>query len=569
MDPRRSRRHSRGGWALVALLSCVALLVFAPGALAAKGTAKISGTVTEASGSHNPIDGVEVEAFTATREVVGSAKTGPSGDYTIEGLAPGSYEVGFYPSQPSLYAPRYYNERASLSEAEAVSIVTEGEERSGIDAQLHEGGKITGEVTDTSGAGLENIEVFVSAASGNEGFLGEYEALTGAGGKYTVTGLPKGSYTVEFYPRYGLGLNFVPQYYEEKSLFSDATPVDIKVEGEVQPGIDAKLQEGGKVSGTVTDAVTHKPLAGVEVVASGAVGGGEEGFGGYAETNANGEYTILGLGSGTYKIEFSGPGGPTKDEYITQYYNGQSSFASGNLVTANQGSTTPGINAALVRKAPVNTAGPVASGTPAAGHALSCAKGSWTGEATLSYTYQWLRNGNAIAGANGSLYGVQTADQGTGLACKVTATNKHGTASAVSNTLTVPVPLPPPPPPKPVLTLLSFKITISGGSARVPIACANATCTGTIALTEQIVVKHRHHGRTRSKKETLVLGEVYYGLAAGHSATIAVYLTSTGRHALARARHHRLRVKVIAYVTGGASARESAVLSEIVRHRHR
>jgi 5-hydroxyisourate hydrolase-like protein (transthyretin family) len=550
--------------ALAALVGCVALFALAPSALASTGTGRISGTV-EAGGK--PAESVSVEVFTAGRELVGSATTNASGTYEVASLAAGSYKVEFIPGHGSMDAPQFYSGKPSFAEATEV-LVEEEKTHSGIDAELHEGGSITGTVTGAGTGGLEHVDVFVSIAG--EELIGGGFAVTGAAGKYEIKGLPTGSYTVEFYPEYGYGLNFVPQYYENADLLGDAKKVSV-TEGTNTPGINAELKEGGKISGTVTDASTHKPVANVYVSAYKTSGGGEEGFEeNYAKTNASGEYTIIGLVSGTYKVEFEAEPG-TGTEYIKQYYNDEPAFASANPVTANQGSTTPGINAALVRKAPVNTAGPVASGVPVAGHALSCSTGSWTGEPTLTYTYAWLRNGVAIAGADGSLYGVQTADQGKGLACRVTATNKHGSASAVSNTLTVQVPKPPPPPPspKPQVKLLNPYIVASGRSARVPIACARVTCTGTIELIERIVVRHRHHGRTRTRRETIVLASGSYALGAGQSATVFVHLTHAGRKALARARHHRLLIRVIASVAGGATARESALLSEVFRHRHR
>jgi len=135
--------------------------------------------------------------------------------------------------------------------------------------------------------------------------------------------------------------------------------------------------------------------------------------------------------------------------------------------------------------------------------------------------------------------------------------NKHGSSGVMGSTLSVPAVLPP----APVVRLLSAKILVSGGSARVPIACAQATCTGTIELIERIVIRRRHHGRTRLRRETVVLGRGAYALSADHSATIPVHLTHTGRRALARARHHRLPVTAQVSVTGGTAIRGSIVLS--------
>lgn len=532
-------------WVLAMLLGCVALLAIAPAALAASGTGKIEGKVTEASSPSTGIQNVQVEVFNAGDQYLTSAFTNANGEYTATGLPAGSYEVKFYPSFESKYAPQWWNNEPSFAKGTAVNV-EEAKTTSGIDAELREGGQISGTVTDTGHAGLGHIIVSVISVSGSEEFFfGQTE--TKANGEYTMMGLAAGEYTVEFYPNSSFGLNFVPQYYNNEPSFSKANPVKVEEEKTTSP-IDAELQVGGEITGTVTDASTHKPLAEVAVYAEGA----GEGFG-YAETNANGEYTISGLASGSYNVEFYYEE-KGKTEYIAQTHEG---------VEVTREQTTTGINAAMVRKAPVNTVAPVASGTPAVGKTLSCANGRWTGVSPLIYTYTWLRNGSVIA--SGSTYVVQSADQLSGLACKVTAKNEHGTASATSNTLTVPL-VPPPPPPTPVLTLSTSKIVVSGNLARVPIVCTNATCAGTIELTEQIVVRHRHGRKT---KKTLVLGRGAYALASGHSATILVRMTSAGRRALAKARHHRLSAKIIASVIGGATKFMPVVLSEPApKHRH-
>jgi hypothetical protein len=62
---------------------------------------------------------------------------------------------------------------------------------------------------------------------------------------------------------------------------------------------------------------------------------------------------------------------------------------------------------------------------------LKCSQGTWNGSPTLSY--QWLRNGVAIAGATASEYQpVPAEDEGKALQCQVTATNAAGSSRAVS-----------------------------------------------------------------------------------------------------------------------------------------
>lgn len=560
----------RGCLTLAVLMGCVALLTGAQTALAAGGTGRISGTVTEAVSPFAGVEKIEVTVYEATGSElpVGFATTDASGQYTVEGLTGGSYKVEFAPEFGSNlnYVTQFYEGASSLAAAKPVAVV-EGETTKNVDAKLQVGGKIKGTVTEAAApkGDLNNIEVTVYEASGNEFAVGY--ATTDASGEYTVVGLATGSYKVKFSASFESGLNFVTQYYEGASSLVAAKPIGV-VQGETTEGIDAKLQVGGKVTGTVTDVVTHAAVSSVYVF---AVDSGEA-FVGMAITNASGQYTILGLASGSYKIEFVDLGG--NSHYITQYYNAQPSFASANPVSVTQGNTTAGINAALVRKAPVNTGAPVVSGAPAVGRSLLCSRGSWTGSPVPTFTYTWLRNGAAIAGATRNTYGVQAADRGTGLACKVMATNKSGSAAAVSNVLAVPVP---PPPKAPVISLPASKIFVVGGSAQVPIGCAHTNCMGTITLTKRVVVRHRHGRRTTFKRKTLILGYGSYALAAGHTATIQIRLTATGKHALARARHHRLSAKVIASVIGGTTARKAVVLSQVVtathkhkhRHRHR
>jgi hypothetical protein len=228
-------------------------------------------------------------------------------------------------------------------------------------------------------------------------------------------------------------------------------------------------------------------------------------------------------------------------------------------VGASEENTTSGINAAMVPAAPANTALPVVSGTPTVGDLLSCSSGSWTGESeqtlavgwplTTPFAYQWQRDGVAIAGATSPAYLVQVADVGHSLACEVGATNYAGHSSAKSNPVAVTLP---------AVTVSSAKVVVSGGSARVPIACANAACAGAIELTGQISVK----GKKKAKKKTVVLAKGSYSLAAGKKATIVVRLTAAGKSALAKAKGHKLSAKASVTVTGGTTVKKSVALSQ-------
>jgi hypothetical protein len=77
-------------------------------------------------------------------------------------------------------------------------------------------------------------------------------------------------------------------------------------------------------------------------------------------------------------------------------------------------------------------------GTPEVGQPLTCGEGEWEGTEPLTFKFQWLRDGSAIAMATGSIYFVEVADEGQSLSCKVTATNSVGSSAAASAPVVVP-----------------------------------------------------------------------------------------------------------------------------------
>lgn len=94
----------------------------------------------------------------------------------------------------------------------------------------------------------------------------------------------------------------------------------------------------GSISGLVTDGAD--PLAGVEVCASEVPE--EEDFG-CTETDSSGEYSIVGLAAGKYKVEFW----PGPLNYVPQYFDARSSWALADQVTVTNGNDRPNVNAAL------------------------------------------------------------------------------------------------------------------------------------------------------------------------------------------------------------------------------
>jgi hypothetical protein len=87
--------------------------------------------------------------------------------------------------------------------------------------------------------------------------------------------------------------------------------------------------------------------------------------------------------------------------------------------------------------APVNRTRPALTGTAVVGETLDCGDGTWTG--AHSFTREWRRDGEPIAGATGSTYEIGAADQGQRLTCAVLAAGEDAFEVAESGAV-FPVP---------------------------------------------------------------------------------------------------------------------------------
>lgn len=77
---------------------------------------------------------------------------------------------------------------------------------------------------------------------------------------------------------------------------------------------------------------------------------------------------------------------------------------------------------------PINTVAPAITGTAEVGETLSLSNGTFTGDATIIYEYQWFAGGVAIPGATANTFEL-TADQfGKIVQARVYATNASGAA---------------------------------------------------------------------------------------------------------------------------------------------
>lgn len=82
--------------------------------------------------------------------------------------------------------------------------------------------------------------------------------------------------------------------------------------------------------------------------------------------------------------------------------------------------------------APYVTVIPAITGTATVGQTLTLSTGTWSGDATITYTYQWYANNIAISGATASTYVLLSAQLGKRITGRVTASNGAGTASSTT-----------------------------------------------------------------------------------------------------------------------------------------
>jgi len=237
---------------------------------------------------------------------------------------------------------------------------------------------------------------------------------------------------------------------------------------------------------------------------------------------------------------------------------------------------------------PFATAAPEIAGTADAGHTLTCEPGSWTGEGTLSYSYEWLRDG-VSSGDRTTAYTVMPGDAESQIACLVTVTGTYGSTEATSASLRVPKPpqsptsgptgestgtLPSAIEPLPVnaqiekefeehppsdsapaeapkatavpggVSLAATNVTVqSNGMALVKLTCLGvSSCRGKLTFTAKSTVKAegaRAKGVKGEKARTVTIGTASFSIVGDETKAVNVELDAAGR-ALLGADHGQL-----------------------------
>jgi hypothetical protein len=293
----------------------------------------ISGTVTDASS--NPLAGMCVFAAANTNDFItpsffGDAATNASGQYKIQGLSAGSYQVQF-----DIGCGNNGNYLPATSSSFTVQLGNTYTRNASLEPGASVAGTVTSKVTGKPLAGI-----CVVMWSDSFDFGGGF-AVTQADGSYVINDqVPPGTYYVAFYGGCGNKGSYGQSAYDSPSPYSPA-PIKVTTYDQAVPGIDGAVPPGAAIGGVVTAA--GKKLTGICVA---PVGGGiQQGL----ATTANGRYRVANLQPGQYLMEFV-PGCGNKQQnkaeqnLVGAYFGSQTNPA---LVSARAG-TTYGIDARLV-----------------------------------------------------------------------------------------------------------------------------------------------------------------------------------------------------------------------------
>jgi 5-hydroxyisourate hydrolase-like protein (transthyretin family) len=285
----------------------------------------ISGRVTRDSDGTG-ISGILINIYNASWSSVKSGTTDSAGNYSISGLAAGTYYVGTYNSPG--YVDEYYNNVTTQSSATAV-IVVSGAATANINFGLGGGGTIAGRVTrDSDGTGISGVAVGIY----NTGWSQIKSGTTDSAGNYSISGLAAGSYHV----RTNTSTTYINEYYNNVTSPSSAAAVNVEL-GATTSNIDFGLAVGGTIAGRVTRDSDGTGIYGIGINVYNTSGSSIKS----GSTDSAGNYSISGLAAGNYYVGTSGT------VYANEYYNNVTSQRSATAVGVALGSTTSNINFSL------------------------------------------------------------------------------------------------------------------------------------------------------------------------------------------------------------------------------
>jgi hypothetical protein len=230
-----------------------------------------------------------------------------AGDYKVGNLPAGTYKVKFEAPDNSGLLDEWYDDTDATG---ATDVVVEAN-TPGINAELTQGGSISGNVTMADGSGgtigIAGACIHVYDDAGKDQCPdyddGSCSCKTDDGnngttlGNYLVKGLQFRTYTVKF----------APPVDNDNLAYKWSDAVTLTSSNSIRTDLNAELAAGGSISGKVTgsDGTTGAGDVKVLVYESASEGVGKEAN--YAMTSSSGTYTVSNLPFSKYKVQFPSP----------------------------------------------------------------------------------------------------------------------------------------------------------------------------------------------------------------------------------------------------------------------
>jgi 5-hydroxyisourate hydrolase-like protein (transthyretin family) len=237
--------------------------------------------------------------------------TASGGKYTVNGLPPGAYRVGFVDPSDK-YLGEYYDNKYAIDKASDITVYA-GTSTPNVDAQLVLPASIQGKVTNADAEGVSGIGVRIFLDDGNDHWYAVGNTTTQGSGGYLVENLPAGNLRVQFSDA---TKHYLTQFYNAAAALTGGADVATTA-GQASSGIDAKLVVASRIAGVVKKP-NGKPLLGIKVAAQKKSGDSWK-TAGMATSNANGKYVVSSLPAGTYRIKFI----DTTGVYVNEFFKDQ------------------------------------------------------------------------------------------------------------------------------------------------------------------------------------------------------------------------------------------------------
>ncbi len=280
---------------------------------------KVTGKVYAANGV-TAVSGATVQLCDEAGLLVETtaAPTDAAGNFTLNGVPPGTYVLDAFPPTDSYHVAATYHTPFSLGYgvwyadnlANATRItVTANVTRANTNFQLPAGGKICGNVT-SGGFALPDIIVTAydayghAAGSAGSTFSGAYSVGAILPGTFYLDARGYSANPTYITVAYD-GLPWTVNYYWNRGRAGELTPVNVTV-GQCTPNINFAMTDGGGgIEGTVTDAYSGDPIGSAPVTLFDQYGDCVDGM----QTRIDGTYGFYGLEPGEYIAQVDGPGG--------------------------------------------------------------------------------------------------------------------------------------------------------------------------------------------------------------------------------------------------------------------